>query len=109
MKHRYVYIDAPRVSMELQVFSVYLGKSLRERQLIERVQLLKRFDPNIYFERYSLTVLDFLSNLALTLRPADEDAHVFFSVNHQWIDPKTFASILPKNRHANQSYVKNPK
>lgn len=96
MKSRFVYINTAEVTQDLKVYSVYIGTSRRARLLIDRVTLLSRRSPNVYFAKYSHDVCDFLCNLAVQLHGgADNPLNAFYELNHKWINVKEFREILP--------------
>jgi len=110
MKSRFVYINSKEVTQDLKVYSVYLGTSRRDRLLVDRLALLSRHSTNVYFEKYSQEVCDFLSKLAVQLHGCTVNPlNVFYSLNHKWVNVKEFRKILspflpelrinPKSKH----------
>lgn len=95
MKSRFVYINAAEVTQDLKVYSVYIGTSRREQQLIDRLTLLSRHSTNVYFAKYSHQVCDFLGNLAVQLHScAANPLNAFYELNHRWVNIKEFRKIL---------------
>ena len=96
MKSRFVYINYAEVTQELKVYSVYLGTSRREQQLIDRLTLLSRHSTNVYFGKYSHEVCDFISHLAVQLNGCTVNPlNAFYGLNHKWVNVKEFRKILP--------------
>ena len=104
MKSRFIYINSAEVTQDLKVYSVYLGTSRREQQLIDRLTLLSRHSTNVYFAKYSHEVCDFISHLAVQLHGCTtRPLNAFYELNHKWVNVKEFRKILPTSY---QSYVK---
>lgn len=102
MKSRFIYINSAEVTQDLKVFSVYLGTSRREQQLIDRLTLLSRHSTNIYFNKYSQEVSDFLGNLAVQLHGCTSDPlNAFYELNHEWVNVKEFRKILSPSYPSN--------
>jgi len=110
MKSRFVYINSAEVTQDLKVYSVYLGTSRRDRLLVDRLALLSRHSTNVYFEKYSQEVCDFLSKLAVQLHGCTtHPLNAFYELNHKWCNSKEFRKILspflpeprinPKSKH----------
>lgn len=96
MKSRFIYINSAEVTLELKVYSVYLGTSRRDRQLVDRLTLLSRHSTNVYFAKYSHEVCDFLNRLADQLHSyAGNPLNAFYKLNHRWVNVKEFRKILP--------------
>lgn len=104
MKSRFVYINSAEVTQDLKVYSVYLGTSRREQQLIDRLTLLSRHSTNIYFKKYSHEVCDFLGNLAVQLNGCTTNPlNAFYELNHKLVSSKELQKIL------SPSYLSNVK
>lgn len=102
MKSRFIYISAAEVTQDLKVYSVYLGTSRREQQLIDRLTLLSRHSANIYFKKYSHEVCDFLSKLAVQLHGCTTNPlNAFYELNHKWVNSKEFRKILSPSYQSN--------
>lgn len=104
MKSRFIYINAAEVTQDLKVYSVYLGTSRREQQLIDRLTLLSRHSTKIYFKKYSHEVCMFFSRLAIQLHECTANPlNAFYELNHKWVNVKEFRKILSPSY---RSYVK---
>lgn len=104
MKSRFIYINSAEVTQDLKVYSVYLGTSRREQQLIDRLTLLSRHSTNVLFAKYSHDVCDFLNRLAVQLHSCDGNPlNAFYELNHKWVNLKEFRKIL------SPSYLSNVK
>ena len=102
MKSRFIYINSAEVTQDLKVYSVYLGTSRREQQLIDRLTLLSRHSTNVYFAKYSHEVCDFLGNLAVQLHGCTANPlNAFYELNHKWVNVKEFRKILPPSYQSN--------
>ena len=110
MKSRFIYINSEEVTQDLKVYSVYLGTSRREQQLIDRLTLLSRHSTNVYFAKYSHEVCVFLILLAVQLHGyTTHPLNAFYELNHKWVNVKEFRKILhpflpeqrknPKSKH----------
>lgn len=102
MKSRFIYINSAEVTQDLKVYSVYLGTSRREQQLIDRLTLISRHSTNVYFKKYSHEVCDFLSHLAVQLHGCtNHPINAFYELNHKWVNVKEFRKILHPSYQSN--------
>lgn len=102
MKSRFIYINSAEVTQDLKVYSVYLGTSGREQQLVDRLTLLSRHSTNVYFAKYSHEVCDFLNRLAVQLHScAGNPLNAFYELNHRWVNVKEFRKILSPSYPSN--------